>query len=118
MPGGVGKLNQIEPGFNQIMGNKGVGQVGPLGPGEIPGFSGLSGAQSTSFTNVLDRAIGEVDGKMKVAEMEKAKVLSGESSNLHQSMIAMQEAGVAFTLMVEMRNKLVESYQELMRMQV
>ena len=40
------------------------------------------------------------------------------STNLHQAMISMQEASVAFTLMVEVRNKLVESYQELMRMQV
>ena len=36
----------------------------------------------------------------------------------HKSVIAMQEASVAFSLMVEVRNKLVESYQELMRMQV
>ena len=46
------------------------------------------------------------------------KVLLGESDQLHQGVIAMQEASVAFTMMVEVRNKLVESYQELMRMQV
>ena len=44
--------------------------------------------------------------------------LTGDSPQLHQSVIAMQEAGVAFQLMVEVRNKLVESYQELMRMPV
>jgi len=38
--------------------------------------------------------------------------------NLHQAMISMQEASVSFSLMVEVRNKLVESYQELMRMQI
>jgi flagellar hook-basal body complex protein FliE len=46
------------------------------------------------------------------------EVLLGETDQLHQSVIAMQEAGVAFSMMVEVRNKLVESYQELMRMQV
>mgnify|MGYP000897896470 CR=1 FL=1 len=46
------------------------------------------------------------------------KVLTGEVDSLHQSMIAMQEAGVAFSLMVEVRNKLMESYQQVMRMQV
>jgi flagellar hook-basal body complex protein FliE len=45
-------------------------------------------------------------------------VLSGEATNLHQAMIASQESSVSFTLMVELRNKLVESYQELMRAQV
>ena len=46
------------------------------------------------------------------------EVMAGESDNLHQSMIAMQEAGVAFNLMVEVRNKLMDSYQELMRMSI
>ena len=55
---------------------------------------------------------------MQTAETEKAKVLTGETSNVHQAMIAVQESSVAFSLMVEVRNKLVDSYQELMRMQV
>jgi flagellar hook-basal body complex protein FliE len=46
------------------------------------------------------------------------KVLLGETDQLHQSVIARQEASVSFALMVEVRNKLVESYQELIRMQV
>jgi flagellar hook-basal body complex protein FliE len=45
-------------------------------------------------------------------------VLVGDQGQLHQSVIAMQEASVAFSLMVEVRNKLVDSYQEIMRMPV
>jgi flagellar hook-basal body complex protein FliE len=45
-------------------------------------------------------------------------VLSGQNVSLHQAMISMQEANVSFQLMVEVRNKLLESYQELMRMQI
>lgn len=71
-----------------------------------------------SFANFLKQAVGEVNNKMQAAELEKQRVLTGESTNLHQAIIAAQEAGVAFSLMVEVRNKLVESYQELMRMQV
>jgi flagellar hook-basal body complex protein FliE len=71
-----------------------------------------------SFNNLLEKAVGDVEGKMQSAEAEKAKLLTGESTNLHQAVIAMQEASVAFGLMVEVRNKLVESYQEMMRMQV
>ena len=54
----------------------------------------------------------------QTAEAAKTAVMTGETNNLHQAMISMQEASVAFQLMVEVRNKLVESYQELMRMQV
>lgn len=60
----------------------------------------------------------QVDEKGKVAESMRTAILTGESNNLHQSMIASQEASVSFTLMIEMRNKVMETYQELMRMQI
>ncbi|MEQ1850284.1 MAG: flagellar hook-basal body complex protein FliE [Chthoniobacteraceae bacterium] len=83
------------------------------------GEAGQSGeAKGAGFSNLFERALGEVDAKLRTADAEKAKVLSGETNNLHQAVIAMQEAGIAFSLMVEVRNKLVESYQEMMRMQV
>jgi flagellar hook-basal body complex protein FliE len=44
-------------------------------------------------------------------------VLSGQGVPLHQAVIASEEAAVSFQLMVEVRNKLLESYKELMRMQ-
>lgn len=62
--------------------------------------------------------IDSVDGAMKAGRAKANAVMTGESDNLHQSMIAMQEAGVAFNLMLEVRNKMMESYQELMRMSV
>ena len=74
--------------------------------------------QPVSFSNILQNAVGQVDGKMRAASVEQEKLLTGETTNLHQSVIAMQEASLSFSLMVEVRNKLVESYQELMRMQV
>jgi flagellar hook-basal body complex protein FliE len=45
-------------------------------------------------------------------------LLSGKNVSLHQTMISMEEASVSFQLMVEVRNRLLDSYQELMRMQV
>lgn len=66
------------------------------------------------FANLVDA----VNQKGAAASAETAKLMSGETDNIHQSIIAMQEAGVAFSLLVEVRNKLVESYKELMRMQV
>ena len=108
------RLDQLTRIGKQDEGQLGAlaGQTGAAGPG-------LAGppAQS-SFGSMLDGAIAGVDGKMRSAASEQAKVLTGETNNLHQAMIAMQEASTAFSLMVEVRNKLVESYQEIMRMQV
>jgi flagellar hook-basal body complex protein FliE len=77
----------------------------------------IAGPQE-GFGSMLDGLVGSVEAKRAAAQAETRKVLLGDSDQLHQSVIAMQEASVAFTMMVEVRNKLVESYQELMRMQV
>src|ERR1043165_3664524 len=75
-------------------------------------------APNEGFGQMLDGLVANVEGKQAAAQAATRKVLLGDSDQLHQSVIAMQEASVAFTMMVEVRNKLVESYQELMRMQV
>lgn len=79
---------------------------------------GASRAGRDEFSDFLTKAVSEVEEKMRISDVERQKVLTGEANNLHQATIAAQEASVAFSLMVEVRNKLVESYQELMRMQV
>ena len=75
-------------------------------------------APAGGFGEMLDGLVGTVEAKNSAASALTRKVLLGDSDQLHQSVIAMQEASVAFSMMVEVRNKLVESYQELMRMQV
>lgn len=79
--------------------------------------SGIQGAPADGFGKVLDGLVATVDAKSQASQEMTRKVLLGDTDQLHQSVIAMQEAGVAFSMMVEVRNKLVESYQELMRMQ-
>ncbi|MDP3068738.1 MAG: flagellar hook-basal body complex protein FliE [Opitutaceae bacterium] len=75
-------------------------------------------APSQGFGQMFEGLVGTVEAKSANAQELTRKVLLGDSDQLHQGVIAMQEASVAFTMMVEVRNKLVESYQELMRMQV
>jgi len=72
----------------------------------------------SSFGEVVGKLVGEVEEKRRAAAVETNKMLLGETDNIHQSMIAMQESGLAFNLMVEVRNKLMESYKELIRMPV
>ena len=77
-----------------------------------------SPAPAGGFGQMLEGLVSAVDAKQDASRAAVRQVLLGETDQLHQSVIAMQEASVAFSLMVEVRNKLVESYQELMRMQV
>ena len=62
--------------------------------------------------------VQEVNAKQNVATQALQDLQSGQNVSLHQTMIAMEEASVSFQLMVEVRNRLLESYQEIMRMQV
>ena len=90
----------------------------PLPKIGLPGGGASVGAPAEGFGKMLDGLVASVDAKQTAAQAATRKVLLGDSDQLHQSVIAMQEASVAFSMMVEVRNKLVESYQELMRMQV
>jgi flagellar hook-basal body complex protein FliE len=84
--------------------------------------SALSGATNTQFVgtfqNVLGNLVGEVSQKQAAADNDVNGLLSGKNVSLHQAMISMEEASVSFQMMVEVRNKLLDSYQELMRMQM
>lgn len=73
---------------------------------------------ATSFADMLGNMVQEVNAKHATASQAVSGVIAGENVPLHQAMIAIEEASVSFQLMVEVRNKLVESYQELMRMQI
>jgi len=70
------------------------------------------------FDGFLGNMVSEVSAKQAAAGEAMKAVMSGGDMPLHQAMIAVQEASISFQLMVEVRNKLLESYQELMRMQV
>jgi flagellar hook-basal body complex protein FliE len=90
-----------------------------LSPGlalPAPGATAQTG--SASFENVLGGFIQEVSDKQAAAGDAVSGLLSGKNVSLHQAMISVEEASVSFQLMVEVRNRLLDSYQELMRMQV
>ena len=75
-------------------------------------------AGTDTFSTVLGRMVGEVNAKQALAGEAVHGLQSGQPVSLHQAVIAMEEASVSFQLMVEVRNKLLESYQELMRMSI
>jgi flagellar hook-basal body complex protein FliE len=71
-----------------------------------------------AFEKALGGLVSEVSAKQSAAADTVSGLISGQNVSLHQTMIAMEEASISFQLMVEVRNKLLESYQELMRMQI
>lgn len=94
-------------------------EVTPM-PGSVEMPAGISAPQPAgeSFGTMLGKLISEVSAKQGAAADAVGRLHAGGEVSLHQAVIAMEEANVSFQLMVEVRNKLLEAYQELMRLQV
>ena len=93
-------------------------ELGTLSPPvNLPPLTGVT-HPAASFGGMLGQFVNEVGDKQRIAGEAVTGLLSGQNIPLHQVVTAGEEASLAFTLMVEVRNKLLESYQELMRMQV
>jgi len=74
--------------------------------------------EAGSFDEVLGRFLTEADDLQKKADHAAHDLITGRSDDVHQVMLSMAKADVSFRMMVEVRNKLLEAYQEVMRMQV
>ncbi len=84
----------------------------PLGAPVAPPVEG------PSFQDTLKTALGDVNEMQLSAGELQRRMVAGEPVDLHEVMISSAEAGVAFDLMMEIRNKLLEAYQEIQRMNV
>lgn len=77
---------------------------------------GVSGA--AGFGEMLSKSIREIDQLQKDADISIENLSAGENTDIHQTMIAMEKADIAMKLMIQIRNKVVGAYEEIMRMQV
>jgi flagellar hook-basal body complex protein FliE len=85
-------------------------------PDLTPGAS--SASQPGAFQKVLSGAINQIESLGNTASDSVQKFLSGENEELHTTILATQKAEVAFQLGLQVRNKVVEAYQEVMKMQM
>ncbi len=74
--------------------------------------------QQASFADQLKNAMSEVNQMQTQRDSMVEQMVTGEATEVHDVMIAAKESQLAFELLLEIRNKLLESYQEIMRMQV
>lgn len=105
---------KIAPDEIKQLGNINLAQ--PQNLANLPTFHGP--ANGRSFSDFLGQMVSDVNAKQATANKTVEGVLNGDNVPLHQAMLSVEEASVSFQLMVEVRNKLLDSYQELMRMQI
>jgi flagellar hook-basal body complex protein FliE len=89
-------------------------------PAEVPGLPAATppAAPGTSFGQVLKDSLAQVSQLQHEADASIESLATGGTATLHDTMLAVQKAELSFKLMMQVRNKIVEAYQEVMRMGV
>lgn len=103
---------EITPAINQLrnrIDSEGIGK-----PERIE----IDQAGEKSFSDMVQNAINSVDQAQKTADQNVENIVTGKSDNIHEAMISMEKAQLSFQLMMEVRNKAIETYKELSRMQI
>ena len=100
---------------------------------QIPDSTAMPGVQETGgnsgnirhpdevaqdFAQALEKSLREVDGRLKYASQAQQDVAAGGNTSVHEAMVAGQKANLSMRLALQVRNKAMEAYQEIMRMQV
>ncbi|MCH7839796.1 MAG: flagellar hook-basal body complex protein FliE [Planctomycetes bacterium] len=87
-----------------------AGGVSPIAPVDAPA--------TRDFKSVLIQSLEEVNRLQTAADAGVQRLLTGETDNVAEVLAAVNKAGIAFDLLMEIRNKLTEAYQEIKQMQV
>lgn len=98
---------------------------------EMESFSELGGSSSVggsltldqpsntkSFSELLASSITEVNGMQQDADKAIQNLVTGKTKNLHETMLAVEKAEIAFKTMNQIRSKVIDAYKEVMRMQI
>lgn len=97
--------------MNDIRITGGAG-ISPAGAGKVQGAAGKG------FGEALKRAVQDVDSLQKQADQEINRVQLQDNGSIHSAIIALEKADLSLRTMIQVRNKVLDAYQEIMRMAV
>ena len=87
-----------------------VGDAGALAP--------QGTAAPGGFASMVSNGLEGVNNQLMTSQTDLQKLAMGDAQNLHQIMIRMEESRLSFQLMVQVRNRLLEAYQDVMKMPI
>ncbi|MBE0584397.1 MAG: flagellar hook-basal body complex protein FliE, partial [Desulfofustis sp.] len=97
--------------------------IGPMQPGSPPLPINRIDAQEIaatheSFANYIKQSIDQVNQSLSSGDKSIEMLHSGQAQSLHEVMIAVEEADISLRMFVQIRNKALQAYEEIMRMQI
>lgn len=107
----INQISKIAP-FAQ------VNPIAPVGGAPKQQFATNDAPLDKSFASVLKRAVDEVNTRQQQSEQALADVATGQVKDLHQAAIAIGKAENSMKLMLEVRNKAISAYKEILRTQI
>jgi len=103
----VDKLNMLGPG--------GIGKAGPVGVGDA-NKTGAAGGED--FKQLLMQSINEVNRLQGEAQQATEQLATGQSSNMVDVLSAVRKADIAFSMLMQIRNQLMDAYSEIRNMRL
>mgnify|MGYP003509569137 FL=1 len=98
-------IESIKGGFSTAIDTQSIGKA-------------ATGVKDGGFAEVLKESINKVNSIQGEADQAIQGLATGQVNNIHEKMIAIEKANLSFNMMVQVRNKLVQAYEEIMRTQV
>jgi flagellar hook-basal body complex protein FliE len=97
-----------------------VGKIGNLGlqTSESTSKNSSNNEGGLNFADVLRNSLGEVNQQQKTSEKAMADIATGQVKDLHQAAIAIDKAEISMKTMLEVRNKALSAYKEILRTQI
>ncbi len=87
----------------------------PVAPPRVA--AGAKSAEGPSFLESLQKAVAEVNEAQKTADAKSIDLQTGKAG-LHETLIAVEKADISFRLLMQVRNKVLEAYKEVLRTQI
>jgi len=108
-------MNSVEP-----IASVAAGQTSALFPTDEVGPLAARGAPAATgnFGEMFSQGITKLNEQLLTNQVDLQQLATGEAQNLHQIMIRLEESRVSFQLMMQVRGRLLEAYQDIMKMQV
>ena len=117
-------MSTINPNLTPAFRDPDLGMFSPnVGPGRIDGKEGLGSpevgeSKGTGFLETLEKSMQDANESQLEADQSIKDIVAGKSKNIHETMLAIQKADLNLKTMMQVRNKVLEAYKEIMRMQV
>jgi flagellar hook-basal body complex protein FliE len=93
----------------------------PLAPLDAPEWETAPAAApgaGAAFGQMVSDGLSQVNGQLAASEVDLQRLATGDVQNLHQVMMRLEESRLSFQLLMQVRNRLLEAYQDVMKMQI